>query len=246
MNYLNRIYKIVSILLICMVVFTCTKTISIADSTDIENKNEYVGIEDIVIYNKAISGEYLLTGGVANTLCDILPEEISTSTIEKDVIVEETLNVVVDEETIVNNTVEEPIEDSKNENGVIINNISYSHDDIYKLAKIIMCEAEGEPQKCKEYVGQTVLNRVRSDKFPDTIHDVIFQRSRKSVQFSPTVDGRWESVEPNQDCYDAAYTVLEASEPLTDALYFEACDGDSWHARNLTQIDKVGKTRFYI
>ena len=118
----------------------------------------------------------------------------------------------------------------------------YSKQEIYELAKIIMCEAEGESQKCKEYVGQVVLNRVKSKSFPDNIHDVIFQRK----QFTPTFDGRWEKVEPNQDCYDAAYKVINSSKPLTKALYFEACKGESWHSRNLTLIAKIDSTRFYV
>lgn len=118
----------------------------------------------------------------------------------------------------------------------------YTEDEIYELAKIIMCEAEGESQKCKEYVGQVVLNRVESDKFPDTIHSVIFQNK----QFSPTFDGRWEKVEPNEDCYNAAYTVINALEPLTEALYFEACNGNSWHSNNLIEVAEIDNTRFYI
>ena len=86
-----------------------------------------------------------------------------------------------------------------------------------------------------------VLNRVNSKSFPNNIHDVIFQ----GHQFSPTFDGRWEKVEPNQDCYDAAYTVINASKPLTKALYFEACSGSSWHSRNLTQVAEIDNTRFY-
>lgn len=119
--------------------------------------------------------------------------------------------------------------------------ISYTKNEAYELAKIIMCEAEGEPQKCKEYVGQVVLNRVKSDRFPNTIHGVIFQKN----QFTPTSNGRWNKKEPNQDCWDAAYKVLNASEPLTDALFFEACKGSSWHSRNLTKVAHIGRTRFY-
>lgn len=118
----------------------------------------------------------------------------------------------------------------------------YTEYEIYELAKIIMCEAEGESKECKEYVGQVIINRVESDKFPDTIHDVIFQ----GYQFSPTFDGRWESVEPNEDCYNAAYTVINALQPLTNALYFEACVNESWHSRNLIQVAKIDNTRFYI
>ena len=131
--------------------------------------------------------------------------------------------------------------DSNQYDTTLYNN-EYSEYEIYELAKIVMCEAEGESQECKEYICQVILNRVNSDSFPDTIHDVIFD----GYQFTPTFDGRWERVEPNQDCYNAVYTVLNASEPLTDALYFEACIGDSWHSNNLIKVAEIDNTRFYI
>ena len=118
----------------------------------------------------------------------------------------------------------------------------YSEYEIYELAKIIMCEAEGESQKCKEYIGQVVINRTKSDDFPDTIHDVIFEKN----QFTPAFDGRWEIIEPDENSYNAAYTVINATEPITDALWFEACNYESWHSRNLTQIAEIDNTRFYI
>lgn len=117
----------------------------------------------------------------------------------------------------------------------------YTEDDIYLWAKIVMCEAEGESQLCKEYIAQVIKNRVDSNEFPDTIYDVIFQKN----QFTPTFNGRWERVEPNQDCYDAVYTVINSDAQLIDALYFECCDGDSWHSRNLTKIAEEDGTRFY-
>lgn len=119
---------------------------------------------------------------------------------------------------------------------------SYSEYEIYELAKIIMCEAEGESQKCKEYIGQVIINRTKSDDFPDTIHDVIFEEN----QFTPTFDGRWEIIEPDEDSYNAAYAVINTLEPITDALWFEACNYESWHSRNLTQIAEIDNTRFYI
>lgn len=161
-------------------------------------------------------------------------------------------NDVVDteEETIIYNKVVIPLDDSNiiyhgdsfeaTTYNVSIN--TYSEYEIYELAKIIMCEAEGESQECKEYVGWVVLNRVESDKFPDNIHDVIFQKN----QFTPIFDGRWEMVEPNKDCYNAAYTVINTCEQLTDALYFESCKGDSWHSRNLTKVAEIDNIRFYV
>ena len=126
-----------------------------------------------------------------------------------------------------------PVEVSKN-------NV-YSNKDIYLLAKIAMAEAEGESELCKEYVIQTILNRVESDDFPDSIYDVIFD----GHQFSPTFDGRWEKVEPNNECYTATYNVINSDHPIIDSLYFECCDGDSWHSRNLEKILEECNTRFY-
>ena len=42
-------------------------------------------------------------------------------------------------------------------------------DDDYMLAKIAMAEAEGEDTICKALLIMTVLNRVKSDDFPDTV-----------------------------------------------------------------------------
>jgi N-acetylmuramoyl-L-alanine amidase len=117
----------------------------------------------------------------------------------------------------------------------------YSDNDIYLLARIVMAEAEGENMLCKKYIAQTVLNRVASDQFPNTIKKVIFQKK----QFTPISDGRWDRVEPNDDCYEAVYSVISSSEPIIDSLYFECCTGDSWHARNLKLVGEAGVTRFY-
>lgn len=118
---------------------------------------------------------------------------------------------------------------------------TFTEYEIYEWAKIVYCEASGESQQCKEYVAQVILNRINSDRFPNTVHGVIFQ----GRQFSPTFDGSWARKEPNQACYDAVYTVLNSPTALTNALFFEACRGSSWHSRNLTEVAAVDNTRFY-
>ena len=64
--------------------------------------------------------------------------------------------------------------------------IDASEDD-YLLARIAMAEAEGEYTETKALVILTVLNRVRSGTFPDTVKEVIFQ----DKQFTPVSNGRW-------------------------------------------------------
>ena len=56
-------------------------------------------------------------------------------------------------------------------------------------------------------VAQVILNRVESPYFPDTVHDVIFQKNA----FTPLVDGRYWEVEISQVTIDACRTALLSS-----------------------------------
>lgn len=110
----------------------------------------------------------------------------------------------------------------------------------YMLAKIAMAEAEGCSIKAKELVIRTVLSRIESDKFPNTVEEVIFQKN----QFTPISDGRWNKVEPNEECWQALENVLSSSESK-DILFFESCKGDSWHNKNLKLVCEEDGMRFY-
>lgn len=110
----------------------------------------------------------------------------------------------------------------------------------YMLAKIAMTEAEGCRIKAKELVIHTVLSRIKSDMFPNTVEEVIFQKN----QFTPISDGRWNKVEPNEECWQALENVLSSSESK-DILFFESCKGDSWHNKNLKLVCEEDGMRFY-
>ena len=118
----------------------------------------------------------------------------------------------------------------------------------YLLAKIAMAEAEGEDVYTKTLVILTVLNRVHSNQFPDTIREVIFEQSNGVYQFSPVIpDGRWWTVEPNVECYKAVEMVKTAIYDYSEgATYFESCpDENNWHSRNLEFLYEVNGMRFY-
>ena len=64
-----------------------------------------------------------------------------------------------------------------------------SDKDLEALQRIVEAEAGGEDQDGKLLVANVVLNRVNSEKFPDTVVDVVMQREKGVAQFSPTVSG---------------------------------------------------------
>lgn len=61
----------------------------------------------------------------------------------------------------------------------------YTASELRYMTSIIYCEARGESYQGKKAVGIVVMNRVRSDKFPNTVKKVIYQ----SGQFSPVRNG---------------------------------------------------------
>ena len=56
------------------------------------------------------------------------------------------------------------------------------------LLKIVEAEAGGEDQTGRLLVANVVMNRVRSDRFPNTVSQVVYQRDGGRAQFSPISD----------------------------------------------------------
>ena len=124
----------------------------------------------------------------------------------------------------------------------IIGSRDWGAEDDEFLLKIAMAEAEGESTEGKALVMLVVLNRVWNDNFPDSIEAVIFEKK----QFSVTLDGgRYYSTTPNEDCYKALELVKNGWDESQGALYFESCDGENWHSKNLEFLYQVGNHRFY-
>ena len=138
--------------------------------------------------------------------------------------------------------------------GEIKQNVTYgqnwSEKDKEQLAKIAMAEAEGCDLKTKVLVILVILNRVQSQNFPDSISEVIFEKSGNVYQFSPCIPGgRYYTTSPNSDCYEAVEIVAnmdKESDYSQGALYFECCKNpDNWHSKNLEYLYRSGGMRFY-
>ena len=122
----------------------------------------------------------------------------------------------------------------------LIASMDWDKDDSYLLCKIAMAEAESEGVKGKALVMLVVLNRVWSDEFPDTIEEVIFQKN----QFSPVANGRYDAVEPDEECYEALKLIqVDHWNESQDALYFESKSDSKWHSENLEFLFKYGNTK---
>lgn len=112
----------------------------------------------------------------------------------------------------------------------------------YMVAKLAMAEAEGESLKGKALVIKVVYNRQESELFPDTIPEVISQPGA----FSCISGGRYDAVEPNEECWEAMEMVLNGWDGSEGALFFERSDNvGTWQQRNRPYLFTEGNHAFY-
>lgn len=117
--------------------------------------------------------------------------------------------------------IEEPIEESAE----IEYKQWWTNEELDMLAAVIFYEAGSDDcsDRHQQLVAQVVLNRVASDKFPDTIYDVITQQN-------PTQYSTYKLVLKNmgnkdvipQRCYDNALKVLNDEVDCPDNILWQA------------------------
>lgn len=159
-----------------------------------------------------------------------------STTEEETTIVETTVEPTTEETTIIVETTVEPTTKKETTTAkptkpattittetVKSSDYSISEDDIRLIARMTMAEAEGESEYGKRLVIDTILNRVDSSKFPNTVSGVIYQKG----QFSPVTNGRLDRCYVREDICDLVLEELE-SRTNSEVLYFNMGGYPSW------------------
>lgn len=115
------------------------------------------------------------------------------------------------------------------------------------LQRIVEAEATGEDIKGKMLVANVIMNRVNSDKFPNTVEEVVFAKG----QFSPIRDGRYYKVEITDETVEAVERVLNGEDESKGATYFMERKyankkNASWFDRALTKVTEHGVHEFFL
>ena len=110
------------------------------------------------------------------------------------------------------------------------------------LLKIGMAErGNAGCTECIALVMRTVLNRVEADRFGSSVRSVLFAPE----QFTPVMDGSYDTAEPNERCYEALEMVIYGWDESQGAFFYEWCEGESWHSKNLHLLFRHCNVRFY-
>ncbi len=118
----------------------------------------------------------------------------------------------------------------------------FSSSDVYLLARTIYAEGRGEPYTGQVAIGAVVLNRVRSDDFPNTISGVVYQKHA----FTAVSDGQI-NLTPNDTAMKAARDAISGWDPTGGAIYYynPAIATSAWIFDRQT-VTVIGKHVFAI
>ena len=121
-----------------------------------------------------------------------------------------------------------------------------SDDDYQVLLRIVQAEAGVCDEKGKILVANVVLNRVKSQEFPDSVRSVVYEPS----QFSPVSDGSINSVKVTEETKACVNRALEGEDYSDGALYFMNRRGSrsravSWFDSHLTYLFRHQNHEFF-
>ncbi len=123
---------------------------------------------------------------------------------------------------------------------------SYTEEDLYWLSRLVHAEAQSESYDGKLAVANVILNRTKSDDFPETVKGVIFD-SNYGVQFTPTVNGALYQT-PGEESIQAAREALEGRNNAEEVLYFlnPQKATNRWIMKNRQYAFTIGNHNFYF
>lgn len=122
---------------------------------------------------------------------------------------------------------------------------TYGEETVFWLGRIIHAEAANQPLAGKIGVGNVVLNRVASDRYPNTVFDVVFDTNH-GIQFQPVIN---KSIYRDASEYSviAACLCLEGYNTVGDSLFFvaPAIAELDWVQTTRTFVVRIGVHDFY-
>jgi len=98
-------------------------------------------------------------------------------------------------------------------------NSLYTKDDILWLSRIVHVEGLNLSLNGKLAIANVVLNRKKSSRFPNTVHDVIFQKD-VHVQFPPAHKSGFTDLIPSYESVLAAKLALNGQNNISNCLFF--------------------------
>lgn len=114
---------------------------------------------------------------------------------------------------------------------LVITYVEYTDEEISLMARVVMSEASILDFDGKQAIAQTIINRVISDKFPDSVEEVVYQENQYSTAYNGDV---------TEECYEAVKFAIEYKAFPMDMFYFRQ---DFYHSFAYPYM-RIGNTYF--
>lgn len=119
----------------------------------------------------------------------------------------------------------------------------YSKAEINQLEKICWAEAQGEDHEGKVAVIAVILNRIKSEGFPNSVAGVIF----KPGAFAPVSNGQFYRAKPNEETRKAVMAAINGCDPTNGCTYFYNASKvrpGNYVLKNVKVEKKIGRHSF--
>jgi N-acetylmuramoyl-L-alanine amidase len=123
--------------------------------------------------------------------------------------------------------------------------LTLGQSDLDLLARLVSAEASGEPFEGQVAVAATILNRLKDDRYPNTIYGVIYQINHGRYQYSPVLDGRIKQP-ATASSYRAVQTALTGWDPSNGANgFYNPVKTDNLWVRSQPITTTIGEHVFF-
>ncbi len=201
---------------------TTSYIVSPGDTLWLNAQEHGVTVPELLAINHILEPDHIVVG--QKMLIPSMEEAAMTAVAEKTAVKEPVKEAVKTPEKTpakdpVKNPVKEPVKTPAANTVASRSSASYSAAELDLFARLVQAESAGEPFQGQVAVAASVLNRVRSSRYPNTLNGVIYQIEGGYYQYSPVLDGRI-----NQPAGDSARRAVQeaigGSDPSKGALGF--------------------------
>ncbi len=150
----------------------------------------------------------------------------------------------------VGSLVKETVNSIDDQSWELVEKTKITDNDYETLLSIVEAEAGGEDITGRILVANVIFNRVASEQFPDSVTEVVWDKSGGSAQFSPTIDGRIATVTVSDTTREAVNRAIDGEDYSKGALFFlekeySESKNVNWFDSKLTFLFKHGCHSFY-
>ena len=243
----KKIISVALLLLVLLLVVMPATTVPVAESASFGSRTLRIGVrgDDVATLQEYLNKLGYREGNVDGIFGPLTHGSVllfqEDNNLKADGIAGPTTTSLIKEMITEEEAVEELVVDMH-----VADEFEFSAADLDLFARIVHAEAEGENFEGQVAVAASILNRIRSERYPDTMHGVVYQVESGAYQYSPVLDGRINRP-AGESAKQAVEEALRGEDPTGGAtgFYNPAKTSNQW-VRSQPVTRTIGNHVFFL